>query len=111
MHLRIPCHIMKAVRERTAEVTLECGFVARLEHRDALDHLDQHFLDDVAGVDGAARRPGQPPARPAMEPWIVACTEIFQSIRVARLRTHQELERRFVFFHAAGQVVEGLPLC
>ena len=101
--------VAEAIGQRLSQVALKGAFVARLEDLEPLDDADEHFLDDVAGVDRAAGAARQPAASPAVEAREVAGTEQFYGVRIAGTRPQQELERRFVFVHAPGQVDEGLP--
>ena len=101
--------VAKAIGECLPQVALKGALVARLEDLEPLDDADEHFLDDVAGVDRAARAVGQPAAGPAVKPGEVAGAEQFYGVRITGTRPQQELERRLVFVHAPGQVDEGLP--
>ena len=93
----------KSIGERLSEVRLKGAFVARFEDLEALDDADEHFLDDVAGVDGAAGAARQPAAGPAVEPRQIAGAEEFDGVGVAGTRPQKDLER-FVLVHAPGLV-------
>ena len=98
-----PSLVDESIGERLPEVPLKGAFVARFEHLEAFDDADEHFLDDVARVDGAAGAARQPAAGPAMEAGQVAGAEEFDGVGVAGTRPQKDLER-FALVHAPGLV-------
>jgi hypothetical protein len=76
---------------------VKSAFVARLEIADAAEHLDEGVLDQIVGVEGAARPRGQAAVCPALQAWEISSAQLVLRHQVAVMGTADQSERRLCF--------------